>query len=105
MTTEQLMIPGTKRHPACIVMRRVLTTHYQVNAETGKRGMVRQEWNTQRCGTSLFSGDDVYGGVCSACRSGWKHPHNYPAGEAQPERCADATHPECDPIIRDPATK
>lgn len=104
--SAQQKIEATKRHRECTTLRRVLTSHYQTSMEGGDRKMVRQEWSTKLCGSPLWSTDDVYGGTCAACKEGWKHPHNYPAGEKQPEECTDATHPKGETeYIRDPQAK
>jgi hypothetical protein len=75
-------------------MRRVLTKHYR------DKVFIRQEWSTRTCGSPLWHDEEKMAGTCAACATGWKHPHNYPAGEPQPTECTD--RPMDEPIERDP---
>jgi hypothetical protein len=78
--------PTHIRFHSCTISRIVVRSYGTLNIITGKVGpMVRGEPETGPCNVPLF-GDDTASGVCRSCRSGWEHPDNRFASEAEKRR-------------------
>jgi hypothetical protein len=75
------------RLSVCEVSRRKFVRSGSLSMATGAVTMnAGGAWNTEPCNTPLFGEGERAAGVCNSCAKGWRHPHNYPAGEAPPER-------------------
>lgn len=80
------MPKAKKAFQDCTVVRTVFRTYGTLNIETGAKIEDRKAWETEPCGTPLFSDEERAKGVCSSCAKGWNHPENYRADGPRPDK-------------------